>query len=134
MSNEIHWTRDKIRELLVKSSTMVERSLLILYARQTKDERVAENTTHHNCMGFSACDAKILSSFARQIKTNKYGYPEGRRLSLKQLYIARKCLKKYANQLAMFANTQNEIKVQEALGTADKMKGEIFQKGGTFCR
>lgn len=74
----------------MENNLMVERSLLILYSRQTLAERAEETTAENNGMGFNGCDAKLLTSFAKQIKTNKYGYAEGARLSRKQLTWARK--------------------------------------------
>lgn len=126
------WTKTRICELLMQSSVMVERSILVLYSRQTRDERQSETTTHNNKMGFNGCDAKLLTSFAKQIQTNKYGNPEGQRLSRKQLIWARKKLPKYAQQLAIYANSRNEVKAQEALGTADKIDIETFRRGGDF--
>ncbi len=126
------WTKEKIQKLLTTNNIMVERSLLILYSRQTRDERLTEHTTCKNDMGFNGCDAKLLTSFAKQIKENKYNKPEGQRLSFKQMIWARRKIQKYSKQLADYANARNEILAQRALGTADKLDGETFRKGGDF--
>jgi hypothetical protein len=94
------WTKETIRETLATSTIMVERSLLKLYARQTSDEQAAKTTSHSNGQGFNGTDANILTSFAQWIeKGAQKNIPEGKRLSEKQLIIARKKLAKYAGQL-----------------------------------
>lgn len=94
------WTKETIRETIATDTRMVERSLLKLFARQTADEQQAKTTSHSNGMGFNGTDANILSSFAQWVmQGEKKGIPEGKRLSEKQLVIARKKLPKYAGQL-----------------------------------
>jgi hypothetical protein len=94
---ELKWNRENIRELLNKNDKMIEKSIVKIFENQTADEQSTEETSHDNGIGFSGCDAKILSSFAKQIL-------EGRILSSKQLEIARKKMMKYAGQLARIAN------------------------------
>ena len=72
-----------------------------LYDRQTADEQQSSSTKHHNGRGFNAFDADFMSSLARQVRINK---DKGTILSPKQLKYARKCLKKYVNQLVEIAN------------------------------
>ena len=91
------WTKDEILDLLDKSPTMIGRSLLVLYRRQTGDEQEAEYTYYTNEKGFNKIDAEILSSFAKQ-------YDRRRTLSNKQLELARKRLPKYWKQLLEEAN------------------------------
>jgi hypothetical protein len=99
------WTPEAIREKLATCDIMVERSILKLYEMQTEAEKVTERTTEHNGVGFNGVDAEIMSSFAQQLLRQKNSVrPEGRRLSDKQRVLARKKLKKYARQLAGFAN------------------------------
>lgn len=126
------WTKEMIKDLIMKNNVMVERSLLILLARQTQDEQAFGEARTPNGMGFSKVHANFLTSLAKQVETNRYNKVIGSRLSRKQLSYARKYLIKYANQLANYANYQQEIKIQRALGTSDKIDGKTFQKGGTF--
>lgn len=92
------WTKETIREKIATDSRMVERSLLVLYRNQTADEQLSLTTSHENGVGFNGTDAFILSSFAEFIGKRK-NVPEGKRLTEKQLVIARKKLPKYAGQL-----------------------------------
>lgn len=91
------WTKEEILRLIETSDKMVERSLVKLYEKQTEDERNAEETRHHNGVGFSGFDAPFLTSLAKQIIN-------GRQLTQKQLQSARKALRKYAGQLTKIAN------------------------------
>lgn len=133
MANKVEkdWTEEKIRHLLSTNNKMVENSLLILYSRQTIDERAAQASGHHNGMGFTKIDAKFLSSLAEWIK--KSTRPDGQRLTPKQHMYARKRLMKYVKQLTKYANTRKEIEVQHALGCVN-YSDKIRREGGTFDR
>lgn len=93
-------TQDEIKAKVANEARWCERAILAIYARQTADEQESYTTTHHNGVGFSACDAEIMTSFALQLR-------KGRRLSAKQLTIAQKRMPHYARQL-------NEIAAQGA--------------------
>lgn len=87
----------------------MEHALLVLFSRQTEDERNAAATIQHNGMGFTPFDADIFSSFARFIL--KSTRPDGQRLTVGQLNVCRKLnakgvmrIAKYAGQLADEAN------------------------------
>lgn len=98
------WTKEMILDKLDTNPIMVERSLVVLFNRQTQDEQNTESTNCNNKMGFNGTDAHILTSFAKQIIGNKR--VEGNRLSEKQRALAVKKLRKYANQLAKVANAK----------------------------
>lgn len=98
------WTQAQILDLLKRSDKAVEHALLVLYARQTADEQASGQTVEHNGMGFGAFDAEFLSSLAQQIVANKYGKPDGQRLSLRQMELARKKVLRYSKQLLSVAN------------------------------
>ena len=101
------WTKERMIEKLETSSVMVERSLLVIYANQTADEQASQTTSKENGIGFTGADAFILSSFAEWMEKGKAkGIPEGKRLSPKQLEIARKKLKKYTRQLLIAADAK----------------------------
>ena len=61
------WTQAKIKTLLEKNDRAVERALVVLYDRQTEDEKRADDTKHHNNRGFTQADARFMSSMARQV-------------------------------------------------------------------
>ena len=81
----------------------VGRAVYALFERQTNEEQNADMTVHQNGVGFSGCDAEILSSFAKFWK--KTGF-----LTPKQLVLARKKLGKYRRQLAEIALEKAAVK------------------------
>ena len=97
LTDETKYSKESIKELLHRNQKAVIRGILAIYDRQTRDEQLIHTTIDHNGVGFSGCDAEILSSFAKQIQ-------EGRELSTKQFTLAKKRILKYAGQLAKIAN------------------------------
>jgi hypothetical protein len=91
------WTKEEIKEMLGRNDKAVLRGLMAIYNLQTADEQALQATAHHNGVGFSGCDAELLSSFA--VNYTKYG-----RLTEKQMAILRNKIKKYAGQLTKIAN------------------------------
>ena len=73
--------------------------MLVIYAKQTLSEQSMQTTSELNCVGFSGCDAEIMSSFSEQIK-------RGRILSPKQMAIVFKKMPKYWEQL--WDNSKNQ--------------------------
>lgn len=98
------WTKEEIRENLQTNDTWVLRGVLAIFDKQTADEQVSEDTKHHNNIGFNGVDARIMSSFAKQIQNFKPGGKFHTPLSKKQMAIARKKILKYSGQLAKIAN------------------------------
>lgn len=90
------WTPEEIVAALERSTVFVEHAVCALYERQTRDEQQIGQTVIHNKVGFSGCDAEILTSFAKFCK--KAGF-----LTPKQVALARKKLPKYRKQLAAIA-------------------------------
>ena len=88
------WTKDSLKELLRTNDEAVIRGMKRIHEYQTSDEQVTEETKYRNDVGFSGCDAKLLSSFVE--KHNKFGS-----LSDKQMFYARKKMVKYAGQLLL---------------------------------
>ena len=103
------WTAEEILHKLAVSDVFLERSLMVLYARQTSDERSQQATVEVNGVGFNRYDAGYLTSLAEQVRDNA-GNPrsqyhtEGQRLSPRQRTAARNKLKKYVRQLVDHAN------------------------------
>lgn len=92
------WTKEAILLRLEKSDEWLIRGLLAIYAKQTEEEKVAELTKEHNGIGFNGVDANILTDLAKQYqRTNGY-------MSIRQIALIRKKMKKYAGQLARIAN------------------------------
>lgn len=84
----VGWTKERLIELLEKNNLAVERALLVLFERQTADEQTSEHTRHKNGRGFTAFDAEIFSSFAKQVQRSRNA--PGQRLSRNQLECCRK--------------------------------------------
>jgi hypothetical protein len=92
-----HYTKQDIIDLLTVNTRAIERAIVVLYTYQTQDEKTAGETREYNNVGFNRLDSGILSSFAEQIN-------RGRRLTPKQLEIAKKKIFKYAGQLTNISN------------------------------
>lgn len=87
----------KERVAALRLSAMTEDELAVwllqkMYSRQTTDEQSQEVTVYANKVGFSAFDAEILSSFAKQ-------FSEHGSLSPKQMGILHKRIPAYAVQV-----------------------------------
>lgn len=96
-------TQSEIRGKVGREVQWVERAITVIYERQTEDEKSADSTSHHNGIGFSATDASIMSSFAKQLS-------KGKHLSEKQLTIAFRVMPKYARQLFEIAQGKEAAK------------------------
>lgn len=114
-------TSESIKALLETSSKAVEKGILVIYDRQTQDEKTTESTNHQNGVGFSGADAEILSSFAAQIlRKQSRGIELGKCLSEKQMAIAKKKIARYSRQLAEVANEKLGLTSKEAIKEALK--------------
>ncbi len=87
-----------IKEKLGTNHQWAIKGLLRIYANQTEDEKVIEETREHNGIGFTGADANILSSFAKQISE------KNRVMSEKQMNLIFKKMPKYARQLESVSN------------------------------
>lgn len=88
----MNWTQDSIKALLASNPRAVERAMLVLFARQTEDERVTSHTRHDNSRGFSAAHASKGSYYARWVR-------DGRHLTGHHLDNARRIASRYTRQL-----------------------------------
>lgn len=62
------FTKDQIKEKLASDPRWIERSLCVLFARQTEDEQRSDATVHNNGIGFSGCDSRYLSYCAKWLQ------------------------------------------------------------------
>lgn len=97
MTEAKKWTKEEIAAKLASDDKWLIRGLLSIYSRQTDEEQNADVTKEDNGIGFNAFDATILSDMSKQYLRSKF-------LTKRQLEIVRKCMKKYAGQLAKIAN------------------------------
>jgi len=81
-----------IREQLANDQRWAIRGMLRVFENQTADEQQSDTTKFHNNIGFTGSDARLLSSFSKQVM-------KGRSMSNKQMAIIMKKMPKYAGQL-----------------------------------
>jgi len=81
-----------IQSKLSTNATWAVRGLVRIYGLQTEEEQSCGDTFVSNGIGFSGCDAEILSSFATQVQ-------KGRTLSEKQMAIVFKKMPRYWRQI-----------------------------------
>ena len=98
------WNKVSIKNLILTNDRAVYRALLLLYSFQTQEEKYLEKTKTVNGKGFNKLDTERLSSFARQILSDKH-------LTQKQFYVARYKLVKYSNQILLYMKEKAENKV-----------------------
>ena len=54
-----------LRGKLMTDPVWAKAALVRIFENQTDDEQASKETTHCNKIGFTACDARILTSFAQ---------------------------------------------------------------------
>src|SRR6266702_352384 len=81
-----------VRGLLSRSDDAVQRALVVLFERQSSDEKATRETRHLNKRGFSGGDARIGTEFAKLVLA-------GRKLTPKQVGWARRLVLSYSRQL-----------------------------------
>lgn len=106
MPSDIIWTPARIREKLLASDVMLERSIVKIFERQTHAEQNAGVTVEHNGVGFTAFDAEFMTGLARRIQRPTNGEREGHRLSPAQRAAARNKMLKYSKQLAKIIDAE----------------------------
>jgi hypothetical protein len=101
--------KQSIIDLLHTNPKAIARALIVLNERQTQDEQIAEDTKHHNGIGFTPADAKMGTSMAEFYQRTGY-------LTTKQLAYWQKPNKrgvwricKYAGQLLTIAREKQPV-------------------------
>lgn len=95
------WDKESIKDLLDRNDKAVYRAILLIYSFQTDEEKYMGTTKTVNGKGFSKFDVEVLSSFAIQLR-------RGQELTLKQMYVARPKIKKYAGQILQYMKDREE--------------------------
>ena len=96
------WNIETLKDLLKRNNKAVERAILLLYSFQTEAEKSIGVTSANNGKGFNKFDSEILSSYAEQLQ-------EGRRLTIKQLCVARPKILKYTKQIFNYMLEKNNL-------------------------
>jgi hypothetical protein len=90
---------DYVRNKLATDAKWAIRALELVHEGQTAQEQTCERTTDLNGVGFTAFDAEILTSFAKQVIRHRQNpvYPSA--LSERQMVLLFKRIPKYAGQI-----------------------------------
>lgn len=102
------WTKERIQHLLRTNDLAVERAIVVLYDRQTHDEKRDADTKHTNQVGFRSNHAST-GSFMARIILNGWKKPRGKlrcHLFENKLAKARGIVLQYTRQLAEEANAR----------------------------
>ena len=97
------FTKEQIQYQLENNPKWIERSLVVLYNRQTQDEKENVMTKWENGIGFNGSDVRYLTYCSKWVLS-------GRHLSGVHLQKCGKMLKKYWKQI------QNEIELKMKVG------------------
>lgn len=90
------WDRSSIASLLDRNPMAVERAIIAIFNRQTREEQRVGDTCVSNGIGFSGAHAKTGSYYASWVLSGKH-------LSGKHLEKARRMAKHYTRQLVEIA-------------------------------
>lgn len=88
----MNYTKEVIQENLSTNPKWIERALVVLYERQTYDEKVTKETIKENGIGFNSSDSRYLSYCSEWVL-------KGNRLNGKHLEKCGKKLPKYWRQI-----------------------------------
>jgi len=88
-----------VREKLGSSKAWALRALCVIHEGQTSQEQTCERTTELNGVGFTAFDAEILTSLAKQVARHNANPVYPTPLSEKQMALLFKRIPKYAQQV-----------------------------------
>ena len=66
------YTKEEIQHNLSTNPKWIERSLIVLYQRQTQDEQNSGGTIVHNNVGFNSSDSRYLSYCSRWLLQGKH--------------------------------------------------------------
>ena len=93
--------KGNIRAKLLVDRNWIERAILVLFERQTSDEKSSEETNHNNFVGFNKSDAARLSFVAKFLLNGGRLKPE------KAVQVYGPKVAKYAAQLARVVYEKN---------------------------
>lgn len=86
------YSKEVIKENLSRNPKWIERALVVLYERQTYDEKVTKETIKENGIGFNSSDSRYLSYCSEWVL-------KGRHLNEKHLTKCGQKLPKYWKQI-----------------------------------
>jgi len=92
-----------IKDKLTHDAKWQLKALIRIYEFQTSDEKLFENTTVHNKVGFSGIDGEIMTSMAKQYLRKGY-------LSPKQMAVVTKRIPHYWMQIQKLSDRNKILK------------------------
>lgn len=87
-----YYNEDTVATMIDTNNAFLEKALIKIYDRQTRDEKNTRETKHLNNVGFNAAHAKVMSYYARWVLS-------GRNLSGSHLQKAKRILRSYRKQI-----------------------------------
>jgi hypothetical protein len=111
------WTKERMQSLLSTNDLAVERALVVIYDRQTHDEKRDSETKHHNARGFRKNHDHTGSRLACYILKGWKQTNGKKRLHLNQVNLgkAREIVLHYHKQLCEVANEKETSKKETPL-------------------
>lgn len=103
-------TKSFIQLKLATNVAWATRAVAMIYTLQTADEQESGTTHNLNGVGFSGCDAEILSSFAKQLA-------KGRTLSAKQMAIVFRKMPRYHRQVCSLISAEKMADLEKQAAT-----------------
>ena len=93
------WTKEQIKDKIKTNQAWLERAIVALFDKQTRDEQATEDTHVNNKIGLNKPDAHKMSYYAKWIMAGKH-------LNGRFLEDARNRVLKYSKQLTKMANNK----------------------------
>ena len=110
------WTKERMQSLLATNDLAVERALVVIYDRQTQDEKQVSRTKHDNSRGFRKNHDSTGSKLARFVLKGWKEHGKNRtHLYPANLEKARKIVMWYHRQLCEVANAKESSKQEQPL-------------------
>lgn len=100
------WDKESIQRVIDANDQAVARALMIVYANQTDGERRSRQTIEDNGVGFTGCDAEVLTEVAEKWKQ------WGRWASPRQANFVRRKVRKYHKQILQHMLATNPAAVE----------------------
>lgn len=112
--------KEYLQNLVKTNDKALLRSVLVIYDRQTPDERISGQSTEDNNTGFTKWDAEQLTTIARKIKTKQP-------LTERELAICRNKMVKYWKQLMEVSKLTVAKRLEEEYNKAEAERMEQFK-------
>ena len=96
----MEYTKEQIKENLSTNLSWMERTVIVLYNRQTEDEKFSKETKHQNGIGFNGTDSRYLTWVAEYLL-------KGNHLSGRHIEKVGKKLPKYWRQVKELIEERN---------------------------